>query len=107
MKLHDWNVDFAVWCHYKYMNSGPGAVGGCYVHESHSKDSSIPRFTGWWGHNQDTRFKMENKFDPMPSAEAWQLSNPPIASLACIAASLEVFDQAGGVDKLRSKAEGL
>lgn len=107
MRLHDWNVDFAVWCHYKYMNSGPGAVGGCYVHESHSKDSSIPRFTGWWGHNQETRFKMENKFDPMPSAEAWQLSNPPIASLACIAASLEVFDQAGGVDRLRSKAEGL
>jgi kynureninase len=107
LSLHDWNVDFAVWCHYKYLNSGPGAVGGCYVHESHSKDNTLPRFTGWWGHNQDTRFKMENKFDPMPTAEGWQLSNPPIASLSCIAASLEVFEQAGGVEKLRAKAVKL
>jgi kynureninase len=104
LDLHGWGVDFAVWCHYKYLNSGPGSVGGCFVHKSHCENLSLPRFAGWWGHNQETRFKMENNFDPMPTAEGWQLSNPPIVSLACIKASLEIFTEAGGVRSLRKKA---
>lgn len=104
LSLHDWGVDFAVWCHYKYLNSGPGAIGGCFIHEKHYQNKDIPRFTGWWGHNQETRFQMENSFDPILSAEGWQLSNPPIVSLACIKASLEVFSEAGGVKRLRTKA---
>lgn len=105
LELSNWNVDFAVWCHYKYLNSGPGAVGGCFVNRKHAQNPNIPRFAGWWGHNQETRFKMENKFDPMPTAEGWQLSNPPIASLSCIKASLEIFEKAGGMKNLREKAE--
>lgn len=104
LKLHDWKVDFAVWCHYKYLNSGPGAVGGCFVHENHFNDASLPRFTGWWGHDQETRFQMINEFRPMKSVEAWQLSNPPIVSLACIKASLDVFESAGGMKEIRKKS---
>ena len=84
MQLHDWNVDFACWCTYKYMNSGPGSVAGCFVHQNHHHDESLPRFAGWWGHDKMSRFKMENKFKPMKSAEAWQLSNPPVLSLSLI-----------------------
>lgn len=105
LELHDWNVDFAVWCHYKYLNSGPGAVGGCFIHEKHVARSDLPRFAGWWGQNESSRFKMENTFDPIPTAEGWQLSNPPITSLACILASLEIFEKAGGMYELRKKSE--
>ncbi|WP_144393114.1 kynureninase [Pleionea sediminis] len=104
MSLHDWDVDFACWCHYKYLNSGAGAVAGCFVHEKHHKNKDLPRFAGWWGHNKDTRFKMDNRFDPIESAEAWQLSNPPILSLAAIRASLDTVKEAGGIQALREKS---
>ncbi len=95
LKLHDWGPDFAVWCSYKYLNSGPGALGGCFVHERHHRDPRIPRFEGWWGQNKQTRFKMGPNFDPIPTVEAWQLSNPPIFQLAAMRASLEIFDRLG------------
>ncbi|MCF6300895.1 MAG: kynureninase [Proteobacteria bacterium] len=107
MQLHDWGVDFAVWCTYKYLNSGPGSVAGCYVHEKHHKNQSLPRFTGWWGHDKASRFKMENQFVPVQTAEAWQLSNPPILSLAAIRASLDIFEKAGGISPLREKSRHL
>lgn len=95
LKLHNWGVDFAVWCNYKYLNAGPGSVGGCFVHERHFGQSDLPRFAGWWGHDKATRFKMPPDFIPMPTAEAWQLSNPPILAMAPLLASLEIFDTAG------------
>ncbi len=104
MQLHDWDVDFAAWCSYKYLNSGPGSVAGCFVHERHHQDKDLPRFAGWWGHDKRTRFKMENHFVPMESAEAWQVSNPPILSLAAIRGSLDTIAQAGGVEALREKS---
>ncbi|WP_154222947.1 kynureninase [Marinicella rhabdoformis] len=107
MKLHDWGVDFAAWCTYKYVNSGPGAVAGCFVHEKHHDNPDMPRFVGWWGHDKATRFKMENTFVPIQSAEGWQLSNPPILSLAAIRGSLETFEQAGGISALRNKSKQL
>lgn len=94
LKLHDWNVDFAVWCGYKYLNSGPGALAGCFIHERHVSKKNLPRFAGWWGHNKETRFQMGPQFDPIPTAEGWQLSNPPIFQLAALRASLELFDRA-------------
>ncbi len=107
MELHEWGVDFAVWCSYKYLNSGPGSVAGCFVHEKHHDDETLPRFTGWWGHDKTTRFKMNNQFIPIHSAEAWQLSNPPILSLAAIRASLDTFKKAGGISTLREKSKKL
>lgn len=107
MHLHDWNVDFACWCTYKYLNSGPGSVAGCFVHKKYHDDQSLPRFAGWWGHDKNTRFKMENTFLPMSSAEAWQLSNPPVLSLAAIRGSLDTFKMAGGISALRRKSELL
>lgn len=104
MQLHDWNVDFACWCNYKYINSGPGSVAGCFVHERHATNTKLNRFAGWWGHDKTTRFKMANDFHATPTAEGWQLSNPPILSLAAIRASLEVFKQAGGMEPLREKS---
>lgn len=106
LALHQWDVDFAVWCSYKYINSGPGNLSGCFVHERHSHEFSLPRFAGWWGHNKKTRFLMGPEFDPLPGAEGWQLSNPPIFQLAAMRASLEIFDQAT-MPELRKKSERL
>ena len=94
LDLHKWDVDFAVWCSYKYLNSGPGSVAGAFIHERHH-NQNLHRFAGWWGHNKDNRFDMPDVFDPIQSAEGWQLSNPPILSLAAIRASLSIFDEVG------------
>ncbi|MEM9819737.1 MAG: kynureninase [Bacteroidota bacterium] len=106
LNLHDAGCDFAVWCNYKYLNSGPGGMGGIFVHERHHHHSDLPRFEGWWGHNKATRFKMRDAFEPIPSAEAWQLSNPPILAMAAVWASLKIFDEVG-MDQLRKKAIAL
>lgn len=106
LRLHDWGVDFAVWCSYKYLNSGPGSVAGCFVHERHAADFDRPRFAGWWGHDKATRFRMGPDFQPIEGAEGWQLSNPPILSLAAVKASLALFD-AAGMDRLREKSERM
>ena len=103
LNLHDSGADFAVWCSYKYINSGPGSLGGCFVHERHSNDNSLPKFAGWWGNNKDTRFGMRDGFDPILGVESWQLSNPPILSMAAILASLKIFEEAG-ISNLRKKA---
>jgi kynureninase len=106
LKLNNWNVDFASWCSYKYMNSGPGHASGVYINEKHLKNNDIPRFEGWWGHNKERRFLMESEFQPMSNAEAWQISNPPILSLAPYLASLEMFDEVG-MDALINKSKLL
>jgi kynureninase len=106
LRLHDWNCDFAVWCSYKYLNAGPGAVGGCFVHERHGRDFKRPRFAGWWGHNKAERFLYDPKFDPIEGAQGWQISNPPILSTAPLLASLEIFQRAG-MAALRKKSIAL
>lgn len=93
LSLHDWGVDFAVWCSYKYLNSGPGSVAGVFIHEKHH-NKKLHRFAGWWGHDKESRFNMPNSFVPIETAEGWQLSNPPILSLAAVRASLAIFDEA-------------
>ncbi|MEM9564131.1 MAG: kynureninase [Actinomycetota bacterium] len=103
--LHDWDVDFAAWCTYKYLNAGPGGIAGAFVHQRHVADPSLPKFAGWWGTAKDTRFEMATTFDPIPTVESWQLSNPPILMLAALLASLEVFTEAGGMAPLRAKTE--
>ena len=95
LKLHEWNVDFAAWCSYKYMNSGPGNAAGVFVHEMHHTDVDLPRFAGWWGHNKERRFKMEPVFDPVEGAGGWQVSNLPILTLAPYLAAVEMFDEIG------------
>ena len=104
MHLHDWQVDFACWCSYKYLNSGAGSVAGCFVHQNHAQDTDINRFAGWWGHDKASRFKMENNFKAIGTAEGWQLSNPPVLSLAAIRGSLDTIDLAGGIGALRRKS---
>jgi kynureninase len=95
LHLHDWNADFAAWCSYKYLNSGPGGIAGVFVHERHAENFALPRFAGWWGHDKETRFLMDKRFVPMRGAEGWQLSNPPIFQLAALKASLDIFEEAG------------
>ena len=106
LKLHDWNVDFAVWCSYKYLNAGPGAVAGAFVHERHATNTKLPRFAGWFGNDPNTRFRLhlEPEFNPVASADGWQISNPPIFSMAPLRASLEIFDDGGGMEPLRAKS---
>jgi kynureninase len=106
LDLHNSGADFAVWCTYKYLNSGPGSLSGCFVHERHAYDKSLNRFTGWWSHNKETRFNMRHEFDVLPGAEGWQLSNPPILSMAAIKASLDMFNEVG-IDKLVEKSKKL
>lgn len=106
MKLHDWDVDFAAWCSYKYLNSGPGGVSGMFVHERFANRPDLPRFAGWWGYDKSTRFQMEPGFRPMEGAEGWQLSNAPVISMAAHLASLELFEEAG-MDRLKEKSEKL
>lgn len=106
LNLHDSGADFAVWCTYKYLNSGPGSLSGCFVHEKHAYDKTLNRFTGWWSHNKQTRFNMRHEFDVLPGAEGWQLSNPPILSMAAIRASLDLFNEVG-ITKLTEKSKKL
>jgi kynureninase len=105
LKLHDWDVDFAAWCSYKYLNAGPGAIAGCFVHERHASNTSLPRMGGWWGNDPATRFRMDEQrnFIPRAGADGWQLSNPPILAMAPLRASLQIFDEAG-IESLRRKS---
>jgi kynureninase len=103
LRLHEWGPDFAVWCSYKYLNGGPGCVGGCFVHERHARAWDLRRYAGWWGHDEKTRFEMGPEFHPMEGAEGWQLSNPPVFALAPLRASMEIFSNAGIV-RLREKS---
>lgn len=104
--LHDSEVDFAAWCTYKYLNAGPGSLSGLFVHEKHANKKELPRFAGWWNHNKETRFNMRQPFDVMAGAEGWQLSNPPILSMAAIRASLHIFEKVG-MDALLQKSKQL
>lgn len=106
LNLHDWDLDFAAWCTYKYLNSGPGGIAGCFVHQRFARDLSLPRFTGWWGHDKQSRFRMGPDFHPIAGAEGWQLSNPSILSLATLRASMDIFDEVG-MERLRAKSERL
>jgi len=105
LELHKWDIDFAVWCSYKYLNSGPGSVGGVFIHQKHH-NANLPRFCGWWGHKKSDRFEMPESFDPIRTVEGWQLSNPPILSLAAIRASLSIFDEVG-MERLIEKSKKL
>ena len=106
LALHDWSVDFAVWCSYKYLNAGPGAVAGAFVHERHATNTKLPRLAGWFGNDPNTRFRLhlEPEFIPVPSADGWQISNPPIFSMAPLRGSLAIFNEAGGMEALRAKS---
>ena len=103
LKLHDWDVDFAAWCNYKYINAGPGSVASVFVHNRHGRNEDLPRFAGWWGHNKETRFEMPSKFDPIPGAEGWQISNLNILSATPLLPSLNLFEEVG-MDALREKS---
>jgi kynureninase len=106
MKLHDWNVDFACWCSYKYLNSGPGGVAGAFIHLRHAVNTSLPRMAGWWGYAKESRFQMKPGFQPIPTAEGWQLSNAPVLSMAAHKAALDIFEEAG-IEKLMNKSRKL
>jgi len=106
LQLHDWNVDFACWCSYKYLNSGPGGVAGVYINEKHVANNELPRFAGWWGYKKETRFRMEKGFEAIPTAEGWQLSNAPVLSMAAHKASLDIFEEAG-MERLHEKRKRL
>ncbi|HMZ45893.1 MAG TPA: kynureninase [Chitinophagaceae bacterium] len=106
LQLHNWNVDFACWCSYKYLNSGPGGVAGAFIHQKHITNKKLKRFAGWWGYNKETRFKMERGFIPIPTAEGWQLSNAPVLSMAAHKAALDIFDEVG-MDRLHKKRKLL
>jgi kynureninase len=106
LRLHDWGVDFAVWCSYKYLNGGPGAVGGCFVHDKHGRNPELPRLAGWWGNDPLTRFHNPAQFVPAPGADGWQVSNPPILAMAPLRAALAIFDEAG-LEALRHKSTQL
>ncbi|MEX1190524.1 MAG: kynureninase [Brumimicrobium sp.] len=106
LKLHDWDVDFAAWCTYKYLNSSPGGVSGMFVHERHANNSELPRFAGWWGHEKDSRFQMKPGFRPIEGAEGWQLSNAPVLGMAAHLASLDLFDKAG-IERISLKRNDL
>lgn len=106
LMLHDWDVDFAAWCSYKYLNAGPGGPSGVFIHEKHATNPDTPRLAGWWGHEKSSRFEMPDRFTPIPTAEGWQLSNPPILSLAALKSSLSIFDEAG-MDRLSRKSASL
>ena len=106
LHLHDWGVDFACWCTYKYLNSGPGSVSGIFVHERHANSPELPRFAGWWGYDKSSRFQMEAGFKPIPGAEGWQLSNAPVFNMAAHRASLDLF-KAAGFANLRAKSRQL
>mmetsp|Transcript_10020 Transcript_10020/g.28178 ORF Transcript_10020/g.28178 Transcript_10020/m.28178 type:complete len:443 (-) Transcript_10020:74-1402(-) len=107
LKLHDWGADFACWCTYKYLNSGPGNIGGAFVHERHGAGEHLDRLAGWWGHKLTSRFDMDQPFEPIPGAFGWRLSNPPVLCVAALLGSLQVFQEAGGVVALRAKSEKL
>jgi len=107
LHLHDWGVDFAAWCSYKYLNGGPGGIGAAFVHQRHVADPALPKFLGWWGTNASTRFEMATTFDAIPTVESWQLSNPPVLQMAALRASLDLFDRAGGMVPLRRKTERM
>ena len=106
LTLHDWQVDFAVWCHYKYLNGGPGAIAACFVHEKYAHQSDLPRFAGWWGNKIETRLLMESQFQPSTGAEGWQVSNPDVLSLASLSASLDIFERVG-MEQLVAKSRLL
>lgn len=108
LSLHDWNVDFACWCSYKYLNAGPGALAGCFIHERHASNPNLPRYGGWWGNDPESRFRMhlQPQFIPRPTADGWQISNPPIFSMVPLRASMNIFDEVG-MKALREKSQQL
>jgi len=107
LEMHDWGADFAAWCTYKYLNGGPGSTAAVFIHERHLTDPDMMRLHGWWGHDKATRFEMNNEFVPIPTAEAWQISNPPVLAMAPLVGSLALFDEAGGMVPIRAKSEQM